>query len=520
MQITKSNKVIQFCVDLKLKTCLLLSSGRTGEFADSEIEKTPDNSKVYINGYVWASLIKRALSRLNETEAMVQCIDGTYANKKSVSALWCEASFIDLNHGTEIVHGIKIHRKWGTTQIGALYSNEVIPPGLSTQLKFNWFCNNEDNSKIIKENLISAFSIINEGIETIGAGWSYGYGRIDVCEIKARILELADNINKTQEIQKKMNKLEDTKKKQRNNFQKQLSELEGVKKLLWSFEEGLVQECKWDNQLAIPTPTTLSISKPWKKFIVEAKILEGQLMAVTTSIPPADLSSFQGEKLPDTFIFRRKHIDNNSVTEKIVIPGKTIRQTVFSSAIERRLRSEGKTICLDTTQSANCNCERCTWFGATDKRSIISIADAVVDNAETITLNRIQLCEHSMQNIQLFAGEYLKKGNFTFEIIVDCRNSNNEEEQRKSYKKSLKKLIENIKALCNEMKAESQAPPGWYRLGATTTCTGQIEVKCFKEQFFPDKQPPDKQPKEETICKTMKTKKKKKKKKNNMKKVI
>ncbi|MCP4107481.1 MAG: hypothetical protein GY749_18380 [Desulfobacteraceae bacterium] len=76
-------------------------------------------------------------------------------------------------------------------------------------------------------------------------------------------------------------------------------------------------------------------------------------------------------------------------------------------------------VCLDTTVAKSCGCKRCTWFGSVDKRGIVSVADSTVKNSETVVLSRIQLCEHSMQNMNLFSGEFLSQGDFTVDILID-----------------------------------------------------------------------------------------------------
>ncbi|MBF0556820.1 MAG: hypothetical protein HQK96_20085, partial [Nitrospirae bacterium] len=125
--------------------------------------------------------------------------------------------------------------------------------------------------------------------------------------------------------------------------------------------------------------------------------------------------------------------------------------------------------------NGNCGeCKICLWFGFTGKGGIISVSDAVV-NAEPVVVNRVQLCEHSMQNIQLFSGEYLKgekdKGDFAFDVIIDCSVNSYDWEGLKG---ELEVLLDEI-----EDKAK-KAPPGWYRIGATSTSTGQVEITGYK----------------------------------------
>ncbi|MCP4107480.1 MAG: hypothetical protein GY749_18375 [Desulfobacteraceae bacterium] len=132
MKLTEVKKAVKFSVDFRLNTSLLLRSGKAGEFTDSTIEKTGDGRFLHINGYVWASLLRRALGRGKNTEKMARDIGNYEKPRQEVSPLWCEASFADLFRGSipgnpgkvtlAIRPGIKVNREWGTTAVGALYT--------------------------------------------------------------------------------------------------------------------------------------------------------------------------------------------------------------------------------------------------------------------------------------------------------------------------------------------------------------------------------------------------------------
>jgi hypothetical protein len=198
------------------------------------------------------------------------------------------------------------------------------------------------------------------------------------------------------------------------------------------------------------------------------------------------------KELTDAFVFRRLRVrdDRTGINSEPVITGKAFRQAILSIPIERWLHTEGVDICKTPGElctcdeciqyrvkinrrenNPKCKCRRCQWFGATDKGGIIAVLDApVIDPRETI-LHRIQLCEHSFQNIQLFSGEYLTGGTFITEIIIDY----------KQVPKDAEELESRIYHIINELGGTVPSPPGWYRLGATATCTGQFTMKgCEK----------------------------------------
>lgn len=460
MKIDDMKYALKFAVKLRLRTALLLGTGQEDEFADNTIEKTPDLQeelgdegipklhKLHINGYVWASLLRRALARLKNGQDMANAI-GKYPKNdpKGVSPMWCDATYATL-YNTEINPGNKIDRKYGAASTGGLFSEEIVSEGHWVYLHFNYFFAKPTEESTIRENILEALWVINEGIESIGGGWSYGHGRLEVQEIKHKTLDL--NLPE---------------------HRKELWDFDSLKNVGiedWAGKQKSFQDQKPD------------IKRPWIKYVVTAAIPQGQLLAIHTKTPPHDISGYG--KLPDTFVFARTIINEKNEPEQIpVVTGKAFRQAIISSSIERKYRTMGDVVCLDTTKSKSksCQCKRCLWFGATDRGGIISVGDASVDGSDKTDLNRIQLCEHTMQNMNLFSGEYLTKGQFKFEIIIDCSKSDSTADE----------LIKELEWLLNEMKYEEKsedriAPPGWYRLGATATCTGQIEVRDWTKTEF------------------------------------
>ncbi len=429
MEIVKAKKALKFSVDLRLSTPLMIRSGKTGDFTDSEIERCGEG-KLHINGYVWASLMRRCLSRIEGAEAMSRDI-GDYEPEKvseiGVSPFWCEASFVELQP-TDIRPGIKVDRAMGAVSGGALYSDEIVSPGYNFTLNFNYFCEKPEE---IKKNLLSALWVLNEGIENIGGGWSYGYGRLKVQKVRIRELNLCQPADR---------------------------------EILWKYDNFTWESDEvWEQKKAgLP-----AIRRQWEKIRVSAKISKGQLLCIATTLPPSDLKDFSKENFPDAFVFRRSNINGSGkAEEEIVITGKAIRQALFSVPVERMLRTQGENVCLDSSKSSNCECKRCQWFGSVDSRGRIAIADAPVSGAKTAVLNRIQLCEHSMQNMNLFTGEFLSNGRFEFDILID-----------RAEETESKELLKKVLHICEEIKKE--APPGWHRIGGTSTCTGQIEIKDY-----------------------------------------
>jgi hypothetical protein len=427
-------RMLQVKAEPVLRTPLLLRSGKMGDYADTEIERTPDN-RLHVNGYVWASLIRRTLERVaggGETAARIGKFDKDHM---SVSPLWCESALVEL-HATDIVPGIRIDRKYGTAAVGALYQQEVAPAGLRLPLRFTFMLGADDDPDTICKLLLSALWVANQGVETIGGGWSYGYGRLSIDKAETRVIDLADS-------------------EERSRFQD------------WDSGQGFDH-----SDLVEP-----GIAKPWMSARLGFRICDGQLLAVKTGIPPLELpGDLHAYKLPDSFVYRAKRFTGDGPPkEQPVIPGKAVRQALFSTEIERRLRFADEDICLRET-GENCKCSVCLWFGSLENRGLISVADAPVQNAETAILNRIHLCEHSMQNINLFSGEYLTRGDFETVVIVDHAGR---------YGQQAPRLVEAFEAQNRELSPEA-APPGWHRIGGTSSCTGQVEMTGMNLQTFGD----------------------------------
>lgn len=483
MELNKKDRVLKFSVQFKLKTPLMLRSGNTGEFADSEIERTPDKKQLHVNGYVWASLLKRAMNRLDKAGKELAATIGDYptenisnktdkinnkvdnAELNGVSPVWFESSFADIVQ-TEIRPGIRIDRQYGSTSKGALFNDEILSSGHSLSMDFNWFYSSDEKDKDIKDSILSALLIVDDGVETIGGGWSYGFGRLQVLSVKSAILELtkADHRKKLFKFDNSIiwEEIPDWKEFKKTHFKQTIKDLS---------------------------------ENNYKKIKVKAKIADGQLLSISSNVLPLH-SNKQFADLPDSFVYRTSKIsiDEKSGETKpksfITITGKAIRQALFSVPIERKLRSinRGKVDADNFDKDIKACMEM--WFGSTEYRGIISIADAAVTRKKrqtvesstekkkqpslSVVLNRIQLCEHSLQNNNLFAGEYLRAGEFSFDIILDHSNSENLQD--------IAKLETEIKEILEELKIDnnSASPPGWHRLGTTSTCTGQIEVLSYK----------------------------------------
>lgn len=455
----KFTHAIKFSVDLELRTNLLLRCGDAGEFTDSSIEKTPDGQCLHVNGYVWSSLLRRSMGRLEDYKHIAGKI-GNYSipENEGVSPFWFESSFVPLK-GTDAFTGNRLDRQYGSAVTGMLFSNEIVPPGLKIPMRFVCFCN-KDDAECINSAVSYALWCVDDGIENIGGGWSYGYGRLKVKFIHSKVIDLTDS---------------------------------DERKLLWSKDYNAGYETCTPQK---PEPAPLS----WHKITVTATVAEGQLLGIHASYPLSD--DYGGIKhLPDTFVFKRhKYNDSGRLKSEHVISGKAIRQALLSVPIERKLRTLGKKICSTPGEyctcpvcadyrngvrkgnSPDCRCLRCKWFGSTEQGGIIAVTDGVficdtpTGRAETVILNRIQLCEHSMQNINLFSGEYLKQGIFEFDVFIDRaldptldRDSGSE-------------LLEGeVRCILNEAKGIN-CPPGWYRIGATSTATGQVRVIDFEER--------------------------------------
>ncbi len=422
---------LKLTVNISLATPLLMRSGQTGDLTDSSIEKTPDRQHLLVNGYVWASLLRRSLSRFSGGQKLAEQI-GKYHEEGGISPLWCETTTSEL-HATAINPGNSIDRKWGAAKPGALFNDELAIAGLPLMLRCVVFTPDEVTATTWRMALLDALRLVHDGIENIGGGWTYGYGRLVVEDINYTILDL---------------------------------KVPESRKLLWRWE-GL----DWKmNELPTTQPATLA---PATTIAVQAKIADGQLMAIKSNVFPLDASGFG--KLPDTFVFRRNYLVDGNIHNSPVIPGKAIRQALLSSSLERKWRSQGgeTEACLSTThgktrsEDNRCQCRRCRWFGSTDAAGIIAVTDGHVINPSFQVVSRVQLCEHSMQNMNLFSGEYLTGGEFSFKIIIDENRANDASE-----------LLSEVTELLDEMKGVN-APPGWYRMGSTVSCTGQVQVNEY-----------------------------------------
>ncbi len=451
----------------RLQTPLALKSGFEGELADSSIEKTPDNKKLHINGYVWASLLRRALNRVGKDQLAEQvgsCPDAE-TNETGVSPVWCSPAFCDLK-ALDIRPGNRIDRQYGTVAPGALYSDELVSPGIEPCLDAVIFCRTREEAEEWEHAVKRSLSVIDTGLETIGGNWSYGLGRLAPLKIMTRSLDL-----------------------------KHEQDLD----LLWAQD---IEQWDTDSTWEEICSQSEMVKGKWARLKIRARIADGQLLAVSTQSPPLEIDLERyglagNSKLPDSFVYQEKQVVNGKPESRYIIPGKAFRQAVLSRELERMLRSRGEKICsgqqkqsIDKSQktivrrkrkkelqdslesSKVCTCKRCLWFGSKDRRGLISVSDAEVIDPDIAILNRIQLCEHSMQNMNLFSGAYLKQGEFELDIIVDM--SRNKEQG--------KLACQAIKELCREMQPDGSAPPGWYRLGKTSTCTGQIEIIEITEE--------------------------------------
>ena len=410
---------LKISVDLQLSTPLLLRSGLTGDITDSTIERTFDD-RLFVNGYVWASLLRRSLARLADGNELADQV-GKYQEEGGVSPLWCEQSVADL-HGTSVNPGISIDRKWGATKSGALFNDELAIAGLPLTLRCTLFAPDAATAETWRTALLDALRLVHEGVENIGGGWTYGYGRLAVDDVRFAILDLKDA---------------------------------AARKLLWQWDKIV-----WD-KATIPgkLPKTTA---PVTCIHVRARVADGQIMAIKSSVFPLDAPTFG--KLPDSFVFRRNRLVNGESVQEPVIPGKALRQALLSVPLERKWRSQGEKVCFPNTDKNSCKCLRCRWLGSTDAAGIVAVTDAPVVNPSFKVVSRVQLCEHSMQNMNLFSGEYLTGGEFSFKVIIDGSRA-----------EDAASLTADVSALLEEMKGE-KAPPGWYRLGGTSTCTGQVQV--------------------------------------------
>lgn len=457
MDITSQKYAVLFHVTFGAVTGLLIRSGRAGEFTDSELETTGDNS-LHINGYVWSSLLCRALSRCEKHQERAKTWGRFDAEEAGVSALWTEATFIPRTDYIPVVNpGIRVDREWGTAASGALYSDELGLPLDHITMTARILCESKEEAEKAEKAFLDALYVIDQGVETIGGGWSYGFGRLKVEKVESSTLNLSEKEDR---------------------------------KALWynDFHDGSIT---WQTK-TLPKDKDVSISRDrgWYRVEVEAAIPDGQMLAIHDKVPGIGIK--WPTELPDTFVFTRPVKENKEFKAIPTITGKAFRQAVLSREIERKLRSlpDPEPVCInssdpkrsasvpDPTKNRKCVCKRCIWFGDSDGGGIISVGDAFVDGVETEIIHRIQLCEHSMQNIQLFNGQYLTGGNFTLNIIIDRARKDTCPDE----------LFAEVSAILDDMKPDGNAPPGWYRLGATTTCTGQLKVNSYKSIRIPANQ--------------------------------
>ena len=431
----------------RLRTPLVIRTPSDEDYLDHKVERTPDD-RLHINGYVWASLLRRAAERIDGLPDVFNKI-GKYDGTMGVSPFWFESTIVPLRI-TDIRPGIRIDRRLGTAARGALYSEEIVPAGHKIPVDFMVFLENNDDVDEIVDSIEKIFHLIDDGIENIGGNWSYGYGRLRFLEGRYRVLDLADDDERG---------------------------------ALWLPPDS-------GETITLQRP---EVKSPYLKITVNARISDGQMMAIHSELPPLHFD-FASEELmpeyPDHFVFRSFILGppEDTPSHEVVIPGKAIRQALFSVPIERKLRTLGEDICdsiddkctcsrckthrrnnTKTRRSPDCECKRCLWFGSTDAGGIIAVTDAVVEESETEYLRRIQLCEHSMQNVNLFLEEFLVKGSFKFEILIDMKNNKEKTDQ----------LIKLVTEILEEMKGVN-APEGWHRLGASSTCTGNVIVKDWK----------------------------------------
>ncbi len=438
MDMMTSRIALVFDITFSLRTPLLLRTGDGDDVSDNTIDKTPDNN-LHVNGYVWASLLRRAFSRLKKG-AELTCDIGKYdAAERGVSCLWCESS-IETLPDSDYRYGIQVHRKWGATTTGAMFTEENVPAGLILHMKGIWFIPKNQNildpAGDYRQILTQALWVINQGIENIGGGWSYGFGRLEFISGECWNLDLMRPAHR------------------------QTLFPAGAKR-----PEGLAVATL---NLPVDMP---AIARSWKTYWLEFQIVPGQLMAVHTRYPLIERSDLPDE-MPDTFVYQRRHWNHEEkkIEPQFVIPGKAIRQALFSTQIERHLRTEGQDIC--NGEKKDCICLRCKWFGSTQQGGILAVLDAPIIKSQTDILHRIQLCEHSQQNINLFSGEYLKQGHFTTTVIIDEAIADANPSQAVSY----------LEFLLNEL-IPGNAPPGWHRIGATSTCTGQLQLNPIEGPF-------------------------------------
>ncbi len=448
MKITTATHALRIHALFSLATPLLLRSGEEGEFTDAVLQRTPDG-KLHVNGYVWSNLLQRALNRIAEGETLAREI-GNYpianasgkgeeakkVNSGGVSQLWFESTSVALEH-YDSLSGNRIDREYGSVAAQALYNFELAPAGLQLPLWFTAFVQKGQDPSELRQKLSQALWIVAQHIETIGGGWGYGYGRLDLVKSDGAILDLR---------------------------------LPDDRKLLWSMDQTKLSP--------LPDAPKPDIAQPWTRLALKSRVLDGQLLCVSNSSLPltADVSVYTGF-MPDHFVHRQVIVQpDQKAKDAMVIPGKAFRQAALSVPLERRWRTEGEEVCdVNNIKHKPCTCPRCRLFGNMDRRGMLSVGDALVRDPQTTVLSRLQLCEHTRQvnGSTLFFGEYLSQGDFDFEIIIDSATDAD------FYQEALE-LIGNE---CRSMEPDN-APPGWMRLGKTATATGQFVVTDIHKEAF------------------------------------
>jgi len=169
----------------RLRTPLVIRTPSDEDYLDHKVERTPDD-RLHINGYVWASLLRRAAERIDGLPDVFNKI-GKYDGTMGVSPFWFESTIVPLRI-TDIRPGIRIDRRLGTAARGALYSEEIVPAGHKIPVDFMVFLENNDDVDEIVDSIEKIFHLIDDGIENIGGNWSYGYGRLRFLEGRYRVL--------------------------------------------------------------------------------------------------------------------------------------------------------------------------------------------------------------------------------------------------------------------------------------------------------------------------------------------
>jgi len=419
----------------------MLRSGESGDFADMALARAPDG-RLSIGGLVFASLLRRALARTKSgrdysedigryipKEGVEESVD---AKASGVSPLWCESAFVELK-ATEVRPGIAMDREWGTAEDGKLFAMEIAPAGLQFALSAVYLAKTKELAEAFRSAMVDALWVIDTGIETIGGGWSYGFGRLAVSKLSTRVLSLS---------------------------------APAARHSLWDMDarkNGWTDVQGWPDGLSHMTPSP-AVIRPYWRVTATLGVAKGQLLAIASTLAPLSpdgIAGFDPNNPPDAFLFRSPRLGKDGkVSHPVTITGKALRQALLRATLERESATRG-------------NGELKDLFGDTDRRGLISVADAEVSNTRSQVISRIQLCEHSATNMNLFGREYLTGGDFRLDALVD--GDGQEADQ----------LIDKVKLILNELDpANKDVPPGWHRLGSTTTATGQI---ALRDKFSYDK---------------------------------